>query len=117
MFASKNYLLIIALCSVFTGYGQGLDDAVRYSRQQFYGSARFNGMAGAFNALGGEMGANHLNPASIGVFKKNEMSFTLGLSDRVAKGEYYGTSARAEQARLNVNNLGAVFVRELKGPN
>jgi len=113
----KNLLLIIALLSTLILNGQGLDDAVRYSRQQFYGSARFNGMAGAFNALGGEMGANHLNPASIGVFKKNEMSFTLGISDRVSKGEYYGTNSRAEQARLNINNMGAVFIRELSSGN
>jgi hypothetical protein len=115
LFLFRSFFIISILVPVLLN-GQGLDDALRYSRQQTHGTARFNSMAGAFNALGGDIGANHLNPASIGVFKKSEMSITLGLSDRIALSEYYETKERGEQARLNLNNMGIVFARELDHP-
>jgi len=111
-----RFFLVLSVLFPVLINGQGLDDALRYSRQQTNGTARFNSMAGAFNALGGDLGANHLNPASVGVFKKSEMSLTLGLSDRIALSEYYGSKDRGEQARLNMNNMGIVFARELDHP-
>ncbi len=35
--------------------GQTLDDALRYSKVFYQGTARFNGMSGAFTALGGDI--------------------------------------------------------------
>jgi hypothetical protein len=112
---TKGLLFFFATIFSLALSGQGLDDAYRYSRQQFYGTSRFNSMAGAFNALGGDIGANHLNPASIGVFKKSEMSFTLGVGINTAKSNYYGTEVKASASKPNVNNMGIVFVRELDG--
>ena len=44
--------------------GQNMDDALRYSRLFYQGTARFNGMSGAFTALGGDVSAIGLNPRS-----------------------------------------------------
>lgn len=92
---------------------QGLDDALRFSRQQYHGSARFNAMGGAFTALGGDFGAAHLNPASTGVFTKNELGFSLGVGNTAHHAAYYGNSSTATYGKANVNNMGLVFTGKL----
>lgn len=56
--------------------GQNMDDALRYSRLFYQGTARFNGMSGAFTALGGDISAISLNPAAAGVFRSTEVTIT-----------------------------------------
>lgn len=65
------YVIGVAL-SVASGvpsvYAQGEADAIRYSRTELGGSARFRSMAGAFGALGGDFSAIGQNPAGLGIF-------------------------------------------------
>ena len=42
----------------------------------YQGTARFNGMSGAFTALGGDISAIALNPAAAGVFRSTEFAVT-----------------------------------------
>ena len=51
-------------------------DALRFSEIDWQGSARFMGAGRAFGAVGAEFSALNLNPASIGLYKKNEITFT-----------------------------------------
>ena len=96
--------------------GQGLDDALQFSQQNVHGSARFNAMGGAFTALGGELGAIHINPASTGVFTKNELGFTLGVGHTGINSTYYDTKSNAQFGKVNVNNMGIVFSSVLDHP-
>jgi hypothetical protein len=66
--------VIIALSQVVSA--QNIDDALRYSQNIYQGTARFNGMSGAFTALGGDMSAITLNPAAVAVFRSTEISIT-----------------------------------------
>lgn len=97
--------------------GQGLEDALQFSQQRFHGSARFNAMGGAFTALGGDLGAIHLNPASTGVFTKNELGFTLGIGNNTVNSNYYGTQERGQVTKANVNNMGVIFASEINHPD
>jgi len=65
---------VIALSQVVSA--QNIDDALRYSQNIYQGTARFNGMSGAFTALGGDMSAITLNPAAVAVFRSTEFSVT-----------------------------------------
>lgn len=98
-------------------FGQGLVDALQFSQQKFHGSARFNAMGGAFTALGGDLGAIHLNPASAGVFTKNELGFTLGIGNNTVNSNYYGTQERGQITNANVNNMGILFASEINHPD
>lgn len=116
----KGWLLTIVIASLCVGEhvsAQGLDDALRFSQKHVHGSARFNAMGGAFTALGGEMGAIHVNPASVGVFTKNEIGFTLGVGHTSINSAYYGNSENAQYGKANANNLGIVFSSELDHPD
>lgn len=97
-------------------HGQGLNDALLFSRNHQHGTARFNAMGGAFTALGGDMGAIHLNPASAGVFTGNEFSLSLGVGNTNVQSGYYGTEQNRSFGKLNLNNLGIVFSSELNHP-
>ena len=51
-----RHLFLYSLISLTIGaYSQNEKDVLRYSTQQYQGSARFNGMAGAFGAVGGDL--------------------------------------------------------------
>ena len=55
---------------------QNIDDAIRPSQVFQSGTARFNSMAGAFSALGGDISTLNQNPAGLGVFRSSEISLT-----------------------------------------
>lgn len=61
-------------------YGQNLDDALRYSQSFYQGTARFTGMGGAFTALGGDLSAIPLNPASGSLIRSFELAVTPQLT-------------------------------------
>jgi len=55
-------------------------DALRLTMPSLQGNARFVGMGGAFGALGGNLSALSTNPASIGLYRRGEISFTPALT-------------------------------------
>src|SRR5690554_8091036 len=83
---------------------QGEIDALRFSREDLYGTARAMSMGGAFGALGGDMTGVSINPAGIAVYRSSEVVGTLNLS-RVGSsvGDY-----DANKTRFELDNLGFV---------
>ncbi len=74
---------ILALLSLMYVTSNGLFaqnevDALRYSYNQYGGTARFVSMGGAFSTLGGEFTSLGINPAGVGIYKKSEFTFTPG---------------------------------------
>ncbi len=67
---------MIMLATLTQGFGQLVDDALRYSQLFYTGTARFMSMGGAFTALGGDISSLSQNPAGIGVFRSSEISIT-----------------------------------------
>ena len=74
----------LLLFSLFVS-AQNEEDALRFSRQTPFGSARVTAMGGAFGALGGDLTTLSTNPGGIGVFRKSEISFTSMLDFAHAK--------------------------------
>ncbi|MDO5523041.1 MAG: outer membrane protein transport protein [Bacteroidia bacterium] len=59
-------------------YSQGEVEALNYSRNELYGTARSMAMGNAFGALGGDITGVFINPAGIGVYRSSEVVGTLG---------------------------------------
>jgi hypothetical protein len=96
---------------VFTNLSaQNEDDALRYSRLIPVGSARFASMAGAFGALGGDLTCASFNPAGIGVFRSNQMTFSPSLSMYKGKSVYYGEESNTSKNNFGLSNIGFVVV-------
>jgi hypothetical protein len=95
----RSILIIITALTMFTwASSQNIDDALRYSRIFYNGSARFNAMGGAFTSLGADLSSINMNPAGVGMFRTFEMSFspqlqyhntTTTFNNTLSDGYYY----------------------------
>jgi hypothetical protein len=112
----KKSLKKIALCiciislSQISINAQNEIDALRFSETDYQGTARFMGAGKAFGAVGAEFSAINTNPASIGLYKKFEITFTpLTLSVYKNKSDYNATSTSAQAIKYNLGSAGIVL--------
>lgn len=101
----KIYTIGLALCLFTAAQAQNFEDAVRFSRLPHNGTARVTAMGGAFNALGGDISAILNNPASVGVFRKSEFSFTPQLNFTKTK----AGNETGKKTSFQVGDMGAVM--------
>lgn len=113
----KIILLSAALFSFAFLNAQDITDAVRYANDDISGTARFRAMGGAFGALGGDLSAININPASSSVFVNSKASFTLGYSDNSNEASYFGSPFSTSQGDFNFTQGGGVFVYASDNPN
>lgn len=74
------------------------------SQTELRGTSRFQSMAGAFGALGGDLSTLTQNPAGIGVYRNSDLGITLSLDFNSTKA---GVNTLNE-TKFNVNNVGYV---------
>ena len=85
-------------------------DALRFSETDWQGTARFMGAGKAFGAVGAEFSALNTNPASIGLYKKFEVTFTpMTISVYKNTSGYNGTATLAQAVKYNVGSAGIVL--------
>ena len=99
-----TYLLAFMLTLSMTLVAQGEVDALRFSREDLYGTARAMSMGGAFGALGGDLTGVGINPAGIAVYRSSEVVGTLNLS---REGSSVG-NFDANRTKFDLDNLGFV---------
>ncbi len=77
----KRLLMTIGIAALSGAvFSQNAYDAVKLSQTNpVLGTARYSGMAGAFNALGGNPSAIKDNPAALGVYRSKDFTFTPSL--------------------------------------
>ncbi len=106
-------LLTIFVFQSTISFAQALDYdhlALLFSNENYQGTARFNAMGGAFGALGGDISATYINPASGAVFNHNEFSGSLQSNTISTSADYYGTDTHNEFTKLHAPQWGTVFV-------
>ena len=105
-------LLMLCIGVISTSYviAQDITDAVRYSMDEIQGSARFRAMSGAFGALGGDMSAVNINPASSVIFNNSHASLSMGLFGRDNDVSYFNGNTSTSESDLDLNQFGAAFV-------
>lgn len=104
------FALSASLVITFAG-AQTLDDGLRMSQQYPSGTARYTGMAGAMNAIGGDVSAIGSNPAALGVFRRGQLMFTPEFSIYKVDSKYRGTSTSDFDTKLTLSNFGFVSSR------
>lgn len=80
----------------------------RFSQPDMKGTARFMGMGGAFGALGGDLSAIAVNPAGVGVYRRNEVSFSLNLDLQHSTTETQGFKNSQNNTKFLFQNAGGV---------
>lgn len=90
-------------------------DVYRYAQTQVQGTARSLGFGGALGSIGGDFSTLSVNPAGIGIYRSSEIMLTPSLKFASQESTYGGQASSANNARLNFNNLGAIFTSLPKG--
>ncbi|QXP59798.1 OmpP1/FadL family transporter [Olleya sp. HaHaR_3_96] len=106
----KITILIMGILSISVSNAQSISDALRYSSGEITGTARFQSMSGAFGALGGDLSAISINPASSAVFTTSYASFTLGTENNSNSTNYFNGTDNSSNTSLNLNQGGGVFI-------
>lgn len=105
----KLYIILtVAGCFSLSAFSQSAIDAYRFSQPDLRGTARFMGMGGAFGALGGDLSTLSQNPAGIGVYRSNEVGFTLDLDMQNANSSAFGSKTSTSQTKFYLDNIGGV---------
>jgi hypothetical protein len=84
-------ILSLGLAFSVAAGAQDMYDALRYSENNYYGTARSIAMGNAFTALGGDLGSIGLNPAGSAVNGYSQFTLTPNISIISTAAQYNGT--------------------------
>jgi hypothetical protein len=105
----SHITLILILIAWIPLFSQNSSDALRFSRIQYGGTARFQGMGGAFGALGADFSVLATNPAGIGLFKSSELSVSPSGWISHNTSDFNGVSSSENTGNFAMGNLGVIF--------
>lgn len=105
----KKYLLLISLISSSMLMAQTPEDALRTAWYTQNGSGRNTATGGVMGSLGGDITANHVNPAGLGLFKTNEFVLSGGMHLNNNKFNYRGTDTAANKNAFNYGASGLIL--------
>lgn len=100
-----------------TGFlcSQSIEDVQRFSQTTYLGSARYMGAGGAFTSLGNDFTAAHQNPAGFAVFRRTELSLSLGGLNAGTSTSFKGSTRIEDLGGFNFGNIGLVFALPEEG--
>ena len=110
----KKILLAAAFIAATVSAGaQTMSDAINFSQNQYYGTARSMALGNAMTALGGDLGSIGINPAGSAVTPYSQIVITPGVTVSAVTSAYspegeksYGLSNRLVHTRMNLPNVG-----------
>ena len=105
----KIATLFLSLTIAAGLFAQTADDALNIAREYYEGTARTMAMGNAFTALGGDLGAIGINPASSGVFRYSQFSFSPSLTTNRSTTNYLGNTSSAKNTGFTISNFGTVL--------
>lgn len=107
--------IILLVCSIASA--QNISDAIRYSSENLQGTARFQGMGGAFGALGGDLSALNINPAGSAVFNNNQGTVSGTIYGRDNTIDFGGNTTSTSPSYADINQAGGVLVFKSTNPD
>ena len=110
----KKILAIAAFLAAAVGAGaQNFYDAITFSQNQYFGTARSVAMGNAMTAVGGDLGSVGINPAGSAVAGYGQFTITPGLSISSVGSAYspegersFGAPNKMTNSRMTLPNLG-----------
>jgi hypothetical protein len=85
------------------------DEALRFSRFNYGGTARMLGIGGAQTALGADISNAALNPAGLGLFRSTQLSFTGGMTFYNSESSFRGFSSDRPFSNFSMPQIGLVI--------
>jgi hypothetical protein len=106
-------ILAIALTgaiSINQSMAQNISDVLRESQIFYGGTAKTTAMGGAVGSLGGDFSAISINPATLGVYRSNEFSFSPVFNINSVETKFAGETNNKNKFSPQLGNFGLVFV-------
>lgn len=108
--------LAVILAAAAGANAQNMYDAIAYSENNYYGTARSMALGNAMTAVGGDLGSIGINPAGSAVAGYGQITITPGLTISSVSSAFspegesaYGLSGTTGSTRANLPNLGISF--------
>ncbi len=76
----RRIIFVMIFLVPMLSFGQGIEEALRYSYTNNYSTARSMGVAGAYGAMGADFSSISHNPATLGNYWRSEFSLSMGSS-------------------------------------
>jgi hypothetical protein len=116
----KKIILAAAFLALTTAAGaQSMYDAIAFSQNNYFGTARSMAMGNAVTALGGDLGSIGINPAGSAVSSYGQFVITPGLTISSVSSAYspegengYGVANNLKQTKMNLPNVGVSMTFE-----
>lgn len=102
------FFSVVLVVSGIMASAQTVHDALRFSREDIYGTARSMAMGNAFTAIGGDLGAVTVNPAATGIYRYSEFEISPGLDSYSGKVSYEGNTGTNSKTRVCLGSVGYV---------
>ena len=99
----KKKIILLAVCGITSTAGaQTMYDALTFSENTYYGTARSTAMGNAFTALGGDLGGISINPAGSAVANYSQITITpsLNIAVSTAQGTKWNGEANGFERRM-----------------
>lgn len=110
-----KYLQVIGIVIAgFSLQAQDEIDALRFSRYDLVGTARYVAMGGAFGALGTDASVLSQNPAGIALYRRNEFAFSLGFMNVDNESDFQGVVSKSNTTFGRLNSISLIGNRESK---
>lgn len=107
----KITLITCGLMCVWNVYAQNEDEILRYSQQFQFGTARSQAVGGAFGAVGADFSATAINPAGVGLYRRNEIHQSTGINYNSNRSSYLGTTTDEGRTNLALPSMGVVVTK------
>ncbi len=85
------------------------EDALKFYSYGNYGSARSQGMGGAFTALGGDLSSSYINPAGLGFYNKSEFTISPIFTSTNTTSSYIDNLQKLNASNMSIGQIGVVF--------
>jgi hypothetical protein len=105
----KKIILISTLFSSYFLSAQTTEEALRTAWFTQNGTARNNAIGGVMGSLGGDITAANINPAGLGLYKTQEMVFTLGGMKNNNEFNYRDSLRSNDKGIFRYGTIGMVF--------
>ncbi len=104
----KIFPILFSFC-YFIGNAQTPEDALRLAWFTQNGTARNMAVGGVMGSLGGDISANHINPAGIGLYKTREIVLSPGFLFNNNKFNYRGSDTSNKKNNFGYGTSGIVL--------
>lgn len=114
---NKYKIMLAAL--VMSAYAQAQNevDILRYSQQYNLGTARSQGVGGAFGSVGADFSSTYLNPAGLGLYRRNELHLSAAVTGTLTPGNFLGNTLDESRTNFNIPSFGVVLSKVNTGLN